>query len=90
MLYAFDGRSEVYYFTKQGVVLSYTQKEKRKKSDQEKLQRIERKKQGFKTQKEWQDFEREGNKVLLTQDELECLWIVASNDVQLMPEVIAY
>jgi hypothetical protein len=54
---------------------------------QEKLQRIERKKQGFKTQKEWQDFEREGNKVLLTQDELECLWIGASNDVQLIPEI---
>ncbi len=81
MLYAFDGGSEDYYFTKQGVVLSYTQKEKRKKSDQEKLQRIERKKQ---------DFEREGNKVLLTQDELECLWIGANEEVQLIPEVIAF
>ncbi len=87
VLYAFDGGSEDYYFTKTGVVLSYTQKEKRKKSDQEKLQRTERKKQGFKTQKEWQDFEREGNKVLLTQDELECFWIGASNDVQLIPEI---
>ena len=57
VLYAFDGGSEDYYFTKNGVVMSYTLKEKRKKSDQEKLQRIERKKKGFTTQKEWQDFD---------------------------------
>ena len=87
VLYAFDGGSEDYYFTKSGVVLSYTLKEKRKKSDQEKLQRIERKKKGFATQKEWQDFEREGNQVLLTQDELECLWIGANKEVQIIPEV---
>jgi gliding motility-associated-like protein len=87
VLYAFDGGSEDYYFTRTGVVLSYTQKEKRKKSDQEKLQRAARKKQGFKTQEEWQDFEREGNRALLTQDELECLWIGANEEVQLIPEL---
>jgi gliding motility-associated-like protein len=86
VLFSFDGESEDYYFTNNGVVLTYTQKEKRKKSDQEKLQRIERKKQGFKTQKEWQNFEREGNRVLLTQDELECVWLGASSDVQIIPE----
>ena len=31
VLFAYDGGSEDYYFTEQGVVLSYTQKEKRKK-----------------------------------------------------------
>jgi hypothetical protein len=87
VLYAYDGGSEDYYFTNKGVVLTYTQKEKRKKSDQEKLQRIERKKQGFKSQKDWQDFEREGNKIILTQDELECVWIGANTNVQIIPEV---
>jgi gliding motility-associated-like protein len=87
VLFAYDGGSEDYYFTKHGVVLSYTQKEKRKKSDQEKLQRIERKKQGFKTQKEWQAFEREGNRVKLTQDELACIWLGANENVQIIPEL---
>ncbi len=87
VLYAYDGGSEDYYFTNNGVVLTFTQKEKYQKSDQEKLQRIERKKQGFKTQKEWQAFEREGNKVVLTQDELECVWIGASTNVQIISEV---
>jgi gliding motility-associated-like protein len=87
VLYAFDGGSEDYYFTKYGVLLSYTQKEKYKKTDEEKVKRIERKKQGFKTQKDWQAFEREGNKVILTQDELDCIWLGASSNVQIIPEI---
>lgn len=87
VLFAYDGNSEDYFFTKNGVILSYTQKEKRKKSDEEKLKRIERKKQGFKTQKEWQDFEKEGQKVQLTQDELECVWVGANKAVELIPEM---
>lgn len=86
VLFAYDGGSEDYYFTKGGVVLSYTQKEKRKKSEEEKRERKERKKHGFKTQKEWQDFEREGNRIALTQDELECIWIGANPNVELIPE----
>ena len=86
VFYAYDGESEDYFFTKSGVVISYTQKEKRKKTDAEKLIRKERKKQGFKTQKDWQDFEREGNKVTLTQDELECVWLGANKNVQIVPE----
>lgn len=86
VLYAYDGGSEDYFFTKSGVILSYTQKEKYKKTDEEKVKRIERKKQGFKTQKDWQAFEREGNKVILTQDELECIWLGAGKDVQIIPE----
>lgn len=87
VLFAYDGGSEDYYFTKSGVVLNFTQKEKNKKTDEEKVRRIERKKQGFKTKKEWTDFEKEGNKVILTQDELACIWIGANNDVQVIPEL---
>ena len=86
VFYAYDGGSEDYFFTKKGVVISYTQKEKRKKSDEEKLRRIERKKQGFKTKKDWTDFENEGNKVVLTQDELESVWIGANEQVKIIPE----
>jgi gliding motility-associated-like protein len=86
VLFAYDGGSEDYYFTKNGVIISYTQKEKRKKSEEEKLQRKERKKQGFKSQKEWQDFEKEGNRVELTQDELESVWLGANQQVQIIAE----
>lgn len=86
VLFAYDGGSEDYFFTQSGVVISYTQKEKRKKSDEEKLMRKERKKQGFKTQKEWQEFEKDGNRVLLTQDELDCIWLGANQNVQIIPE----
>jgi gliding motility-associated-like protein len=86
VMYAYDGGSEDYFFTKKGVVLNYTQKEKRKKSDEEKLRRIERKKQGFNTKKDWTDFENEGNKVVLTQDELECIWLGANEQVEIIAE----
>jgi gliding motility-associated-like protein len=86
ILFSFDGGSEDYFFTKKGHVLVYSLKEKRKKSEEEKSQRLARKKQGFKSLKEWQDFEKIGDKIALTQDELSCLWIGANSNVQIIAE----
>lgn len=85
ILFSYDGGGEDYFFTPKGHVLVYTQKEKRKKSEEEKAQRQERKKQGFKSLKEWQEFEKTGNRITLTSDELSCIWQGANPNVLIVP-----
>jgi hypothetical protein len=85
ILFSFDGGNEDYFFTRKGHVLVYSLKEKRQKSQEEKAQRQERKKEGFKSLKEWQEFEKQGERIALTQDELSCIWLNANPNVELIP-----
>ncbi len=61
--YGFDQINEDYLFTSSGVSIVLTQYSFRQKSEEEIARRAERKTQPF-TLKEWQEFEREGERVV--------------------------
>lgn len=84
--YALDSENEDFYFTPSGVVLEYWTKEKRVKSEEEKLARKKKKAAGFASREEFQAFEREGQKPLIKRDVIECKWIGANTDVEIVAE----
>jgi len=84
--YSFDGINENFFFTPSGIVLEYTNKDHRLKSDEEKAERKERKKQGFTSREEFVKFERDGQRRIITHDLMELKWIGANKNVQIVAE----
>jgi hypothetical protein len=70
--YACDNSTVNYFFTKTGMTIELTQKQKVEKSEQEKAERAERKTKPFLTTQEWQDFENIGNRIDFNRDVLTC------------------
>ncbi len=85
VVYAYDGVGEDYLFTAAGVILEFSDIKKARKSEAEKKARAERKKQGFNTLKEWQDFERAGTRLDITYDQLQVQWIGANPNALIVP-----
>ncbi|MFZ5551909.1 MAG: gliding motility-associated C-terminal domain-containing protein [Bacteroidota bacterium] len=86
ILYSSDSYNEQYQFTKTGVKVVLFTREKRQKTEEEKAARKERKKQGFANRQEWLEFENEGNRLEVKQDELSAIWIGANENVIIIPE----
>ena len=84
--YSFDGNNENFFFTSSGVVLEYTNADKREKTDEEKAARKQRKAKGFATQAEFEAFEKEGQRRIITHDILQMKWIGANENVQIIAE----
>jgi gliding motility-associated-like protein len=85
VLYAHDGTGEDYLFTKDGVVLEFSDLKQAKKSEAEKEARLERKQQGFYSLKAWQDFENVGHRLAITYDHLSAKWLGNNPDAVLVP-----
>ncbi len=84
--YACDNSTVNYFFTKTGMTIELTQKQKVVKSEQEKAERAERKTKPFLTTQEWQDFENIGNRIDFNRDVLTATWIGSNPDVELIAE----
>lgn len=85
IVFAFDAQNEEYFFTKSGVIIELSEKKKRVKSEEEKNARQERKAKGF-TEQEWIEFEREGQRLDVKIDGLNCEWLGANPNVQVVSE----
>lgn len=83
--FAHDGHAENFFFTPSGVVIMLEWQQKRIKSDAEKAARLERKKKGFASRKEFMTFEKEGQKLDFKSDALYCQWEGGNPN----PEIIA-
>ena len=85
IVYAFDSQNEEYFFTKSGVIIELSEKKKRVKSEGEKNARQERKAKGF-TEQEWIEFEREGQRLDVKIDGVNCEWLGSNPNVQIISE----
>jgi gliding motility-associated-like protein len=83
--FAYDGGSQNYYFTSEGVIVELSQKTLRNRTDIEKEQRKQRKEKGFNTLQEWQDFQKNdfGNRIDEVRDVLTAKWLNANSNVQI-------
>lgn len=84
--YAFDSDNEDFYFTNSGVVLQYRTIEQRVRTQAQKDARKERKKAGFASREEFLQFEMEGNKNKITEDQIEAQWVGANKNVEIIAE----
>jgi gliding motility-associated-like protein len=84
--FAFDGHNERYLFTPQGVVIELINKEKIIKTPEERAARKERKKQGFSSDKEFYEYEKNWRKVKDHREYLFANWIDANPQVEIIAE----
>lgn len=83
ILYAHDGLNEDFYFTPNGLVLLFSKHQPRKKSEDEKSWRAERKKQGFNSLADWQEFENKGNRMNAQYDWVKMQWVGSNPNVKI-------
>jgi gliding motility-associated-like protein len=85
--YAYDGGSQNYYFTSDGVVIELSQKKLRNRTEAEKKQRKERKAKGFATLQEWQEFQKAdfANRIVEIRDLLSAKWLHTNPNAQIQP-----
>ncbi len=79
--FVYDGFNEDFYFTKDGIVFEFVDRKKRVKSEAEKAARKARKQQEFKSLKEWQDFEDEGQRMVIESDVMTAYWLGSNPNV---------
>lgn len=84
--YAFDGGGEDFLFTKKGVVFSFLKTEKKTRTVEEKVERYNRKNEGFNTLADWQEFEKIGHKLIETRDVVNAEWIGANPNVSIIAD----
>jgi gliding motility-associated-like protein len=88
--FAFDGHTQDYYFTKEGVYFEFSDKRYRERTADEKQKRKARKGEGFESLKEWQDFQKQ-DKVDRFEEKREVIkvtWIDANPHVRLIGESV--
>lgn len=83
--FAYDGGSQNYYFTSEGVIIELSQKTLRNRTDVEKEQRKNRKEKGFGKLQEWQEFQKNdfGNRIEEVRDVLTAKWLNTNPNVQI-------
>lgn len=84
--YAFDGHNERYLFTSKGVIIELIHKEKIHKTPEQRAERKQRKKEGFASQQEFYEYEKNWRKIKDTRDYLYAYWIGCNPDVQIITE----
>ncbi len=83
--YVMSQTSERIYFKPNGIVFEVNKIEKPNKSDAEKIARKQKKAEGFNSLKEWQEFERAGERLNIKNDRLVCEWVNSNNNPQIIP-----
>jgi gliding motility-associated-like protein len=84
IVYGNDGHFENHFLTPSGVAIVLESMKKRVKSEEEKAARAERRKQGFYSHKDWQEFEKAGTRLDLQTDILYCTWVNANPNPQIV------
>ncbi|MBX7094714.1 MAG: gliding motility-associated C-terminal domain-containing protein [Flavobacteriales bacterium] len=84
VVFGHDGHYENYFFTPSGMAIVLESQAKRKKSDEEKAARNARKEQGFNSLKDWQVFEKEGNRLDFNTEIVYCNWINANPNAEIV------
>jgi len=84
--FSFDAENEDYFFTPSGVLLKFQDIEKGEKTTEEKQLRSLRKIKGFLSHEEFIKFELEGQKIKIHRDQIECQWIDANPNVEIIGE----
>ncbi|MCS6934843.1 MAG: T9SS type A sorting domain-containing protein [Chitinophagales bacterium] len=84
--YAFDGGGEDFLFTRNGLILSFLKTEKKPRTPEEQIARMQRKKEGFKSIDDWREFEKVGLALKETRDVVTVEWVGANPQVTIVPE----
>jgi gliding motility-associated-like protein len=83
--FVYDGGFEKFVFTEKGLTIVLSDRQQIEKTEEIRKKREERKKQGFK-EGEWQQFEREGRKITITNEIVHAIWLNSSPDCKINPE----
>lgn len=83
--FVMEGSAQRVYFTTTGVVYEFNKLEKVEKTKLEKDWRENRKKQGFNSLEEWQEFERLGTRISIESDRLNCMWVGSNPNPEIIP-----
>jgi gliding motility-associated-like protein len=88
--FAFDGHTQDYYFTQEGVFFEFSDKKFRDRTPEEKQNRKVRKSKGFESLKDWQDFQKQDrvNRFVENREVVQAKWLSANPNVRIVGEML--